>query len=240
MDAWSPAVHVPEGQVRRARWAGARQQRRSAAQRGAAELSAARRGLMRAGACLARPLLPGCGVVVAAEGTWKKERFFGSAQAGERAGPSSLPRPGQPGLRSTLAAQCVAHSVAQSVARSAPRRRAPPWQQAFDEQYGLISPIPDHDGTECLKWDPSLWSHADHFKVDGWGRGSGCGGEGYARVGEQKRLFCGHFKVCGGGGVAVGACGWAGGWAGVSGRVHMLRRGGLVQFHTASEYSPRR
>lgn len=34
----------------------------------------------------------------------------------------------------------------------------------FVEQYGLISPIPDHDGTDCLKWDPSLWSHADHFK----------------------------------------------------------------------------
>ena len=36
---------------------------------------------------------------------------------------------------------------------------------AYDEQYGAISPIPDHDGTECLKWDDSLWSHAEHFKV---------------------------------------------------------------------------
>jgi len=34
----------------------------------------------------------------------------------------------------------------------------------FDEVHGLISPIPDHDGTECLKFDPSLWSHGDHFK----------------------------------------------------------------------------
>ncbi|EFN58941.1 hypothetical protein CHLNCDRAFT_29960 [Chlorella variabilis] len=39
-----------------------------------------------------------------------------------------------------------------------------PEGQAWVEQYGLPSPIPDHDGTECLKWDPSLWSHADHFK----------------------------------------------------------------------------
>nr|BAF98234.1 starch branching enzyme II [Parachlorella kessleri] len=39
-----------------------------------------------------------------------------------------------------------------------------PEGQAFEEVYGLISPIPDHDGTECLKWDPTLWSHADHFK----------------------------------------------------------------------------
>jgi len=36
---------------------------------------------------------------------------------------------------------------------------------AFEEQYGAISPIPDHDGTECLKWDDSLWSHKEHFKV---------------------------------------------------------------------------
>lgn len=33
------------------------------------------------------------------------------------------------------------------------------------ERYGQISPVPDHDGTECLKWDESLWSHKDHFKV---------------------------------------------------------------------------
>ena len=33
------------------------------------------------------------------------------------------------------------------------------------DTYGPISPIPDHDGTECLKWDSSLWSHGDHFKV---------------------------------------------------------------------------
>ena len=33
------------------------------------------------------------------------------------------------------------------------------------DEYGLIQPVPQHDGTECLKWDDSLWSHADHFKV---------------------------------------------------------------------------
>ena len=35
----------------------------------------------------------------------------------------------------------------------------------WHEQLGALSPFPDHDGTECLKWDDSLWSHADHFKV---------------------------------------------------------------------------
>ena len=33
------------------------------------------------------------------------------------------------------------------------------------DDYGAIQPVPQHDGTECLKWDDSLWSHADHFKV---------------------------------------------------------------------------
>jgi hypothetical protein len=35
----------------------------------------------------------------------------------------------------------------------------------FVEQYGAIQPVPQHDGTECLKWDDSLWGHAEHFKV---------------------------------------------------------------------------
>ena len=35
----------------------------------------------------------------------------------------------------------------------------------WQEKLGALSPFPDHDGTECLKWDDSLWSHADHFKV---------------------------------------------------------------------------
>ena len=28
-----------------------------------------------------------------------------------------------------------------------------------------MSPPAEHDGTMCLKWDDTLWSHADHFKV---------------------------------------------------------------------------
>ncbi len=35
----------------------------------------------------------------------------------------------------------------------------------FVETPGKLSPVPEHDGTDCLKWDESLWSHADHFKV---------------------------------------------------------------------------
>ena len=25
--------------------------------------------------------------------------------------------------------------------------------------------VPEHDGTPCLKWDDTLWSHADHFRA---------------------------------------------------------------------------
>ena len=35
----------------------------------------------------------------------------------------------------------------------------------FTDDYGAISPLPTHDGTDCLKWDESLRSHTDHFKV---------------------------------------------------------------------------
>jgi hypothetical protein len=35
----------------------------------------------------------------------------------------------------------------------------------FVEVYGKIQPLPEHDGTECLKFDNTLWSHGEHFKV---------------------------------------------------------------------------
>lgn len=34
----------------------------------------------------------------------------------------------------------------------------------YEDEYGPITPMPNHDGTECLKWDDTLWSHADHFR----------------------------------------------------------------------------
>ncbi|WIA23688.1 hypothetical protein OEZ85_000382 [Tetradesmus obliquus] len=34
----------------------------------------------------------------------------------------------------------------------------------YEDEYGAITPVPSHDGTECLKWDDTLWSHADHFR----------------------------------------------------------------------------
>ena len=35
----------------------------------------------------------------------------------------------------------------------------------FTDPKQPVTPLPDSsDGTECLKWDDSLWSHADHFK----------------------------------------------------------------------------
>jgi 1,4-alpha-glucan branching enzyme len=45
-----------------------------------------------------------------------------------------------------------------------PAIEVPPGYEYRDE-YGAITPVPHHDGTECLKWDDTLWSHADHFKV---------------------------------------------------------------------------
>ncbi len=36
---------------------------------------------------------------------------------------------------------------------------------AYEEEYGAISPIPDHDGTASFKYDETLWSKAEHFKV---------------------------------------------------------------------------
>ena len=35
----------------------------------------------------------------------------------------------------------------------------------FVEEYGSPTPIPSHDGTECFKWDNTMWSAAEHFKV---------------------------------------------------------------------------
>ncbi|KAF5835129.1 glycoside hydrolase superfamily [Dunaliella salina] len=34
----------------------------------------------------------------------------------------------------------------------------------YVDHYGEISPIPQHDGTECFKWDNMLWSAEAHFK----------------------------------------------------------------------------
>ena len=35
----------------------------------------------------------------------------------------------------------------------------------FKDDYGAITPLPSHDGTDCLKWDESLRTHTEHFKV---------------------------------------------------------------------------
>jgi 1,4-alpha-glucan branching enzyme len=37
----------------------------------------------------------------------------------------------------------------------------------YHDEYGRITPMPNHDGTECFKWDNTLWSHAEHFKACG-------------------------------------------------------------------------
>mmetsp|Transcript_38602 Transcript_38602/g.114639 ORF Transcript_38602/g.114639 Transcript_38602/m.114639 type:complete len:851 (-) Transcript_38602:12-2564(-) len=34
----------------------------------------------------------------------------------------------------------------------------------YQDEYGAISPIPDHDGTDCFRWDNTLWSQQAHFK----------------------------------------------------------------------------
>lgn len=35
----------------------------------------------------------------------------------------------------------------------------------IEKHEGQISPMPAHDGTDCLKWDSYLEPYADHFKV---------------------------------------------------------------------------
>jgi 1,4-alpha-glucan branching enzyme len=35
---------------------------------------------------------------------------------------------------------------------------------AYIEEYGTISPVPAHDGTDCFRWDNTLWSASEHFK----------------------------------------------------------------------------
>ena len=43
--------------------------------------------------------------------------------------------------------------------------RPPPSKGEYKDQYGKLNPVPEHDGTDCLKTDDTLWSHAEHFKV---------------------------------------------------------------------------
>lgn len=45
----------------------------------------------------------------------------------------------------------------------APLVRAPQ-DGALVDTKGDIFPMPSHDGTECLQWDQTLWSHANHFR----------------------------------------------------------------------------
>lgn len=40
-----------------------------------------------------------------------------------------------------------------------------PGNHEYVDNYGAITPIPNHDGTECFKWDKLLWSQEAHFKV---------------------------------------------------------------------------
>ncbi|PNH05198.1 1,4-alpha-glucan-branching enzyme 2-1, chloroplastic/amyloplastic [Tetrabaena socialis] len=39
-----------------------------------------------------------------------------------------------------------------------------PDNMEYVDEYGPLSPIPNHDGTLCFKWDNTMWSAADHFK----------------------------------------------------------------------------
>lgn len=39
-----------------------------------------------------------------------------------------------------------------------------PVDGGFVEKYGAVSPIPDHNGTDCFKWDDTLWGHEQHFR----------------------------------------------------------------------------
>ncbi|GFR43347.1 hypothetical protein Agub_g4269 [Astrephomene gubernaculifera] len=39
-----------------------------------------------------------------------------------------------------------------------------PANHEYRDRYGSISAVPGHDGTECFRWDPSLWNFAEHFR----------------------------------------------------------------------------
>ena len=69
----------------------------------------------------------------------------------------------------------------------------------YKDEYGAITPVPNHDGTACFKWDDTLWAKADHFKVTCWG----------ARERERERecvRVCVRVLVCVR--VCVCACVW--------------------------------
>jgi hypothetical protein len=89
-----------------------------------------------------------------------------------------------------------------------------PEGQAFIEEYGKMSPLPAHDGTDCFKWDNTLWGSEGHFKVsprrnrlDGRnGRGGGgkrrrMGGGGRGDVPLAPTLMAEETQVQGGTGV---------------------------------------
>lgn len=40
-----------------------------------------------------------------------------------------------------------------------------PYNHKLVENYGLIKPVPSHDGTACFQWDNTLWSAEGHFRV---------------------------------------------------------------------------
>ena len=78
----------------------------------------------------------------------------------------SAPAPangGAPAAAAPAAASTTAVATSDPVDAWCPLQELPAGH-ALQERYGPISGIPEHDGTDCLKWDPSLWSHADHFK----------------------------------------------------------------------------
>jgi hypothetical protein len=73
-------------------------------------------------------------------------------------------------------------AAASSAAAPAPAAPPPPaaaaltpedyWSPAIDvpsgfryeDDYGAITPVPEHDGTACFQWDDTLWQKAEHFK----------------------------------------------------------------------------
>lgn len=37
-------------------------------------------------------------------------------------------------------------------------------EEGYEDVYGKISQVPEHDGTEVMRLDQMLWDHQDHFK----------------------------------------------------------------------------
>ncbi len=90
---------------------------------------------------------------------------------------ATVPRPsGGPAVPAARLTVGSGREVQLVGATSVPERPEDYWSPCIEvpdnmeyvDEYGPISPIPNHDGTMSFKYDNTLWSAAEHFKVQAW------------------------------------------------------------------------